>query len=167
MQAATLVLNSQEVTQKIERIAREIYENNFEESEIIIVGIADRGYLLAERISGILENISPLQVTLIRLKLDKDNPLGHPIEMDLTAEGAKGKVILLVDDVLNTGKTLVYGVKHLLDFPLKMLKTVILVNRRHRLYPIRADYMGLTLSTTMQEHISVEFKGQDAAVYLR
>ena len=74
--------------------------------------------------------------------------------------------MLLVDDVLNSGKTLIYGAKYLLDYPLKSLKTVILVNRRHRLYPIRADYVGLTLSTTMQEHIEVRFEGKEAEVYL-
>lgn len=159
----TLILTDTQVRQKVERIAHEINEYNYDEQEIILVGIANRGYLLAERLQTILTAIADFDVRLAKLTLDKDEPLEHPIDLTLDVSELDGKVVLLVDDVLNTGRALIYGVHHLISRPVKMLKTVILVNRRHRRYPIRADYVGLTLATTMKEHIQVEFS-EDAGV---
>lgn len=152
--------------QKIERIAHEIHEYNYQQPEIVLVGIADRGYLLAEMLHKLLTNIADFEVTLARLELDKDEPLKSSATLSIDEAQLDGKVVLLVDDVLNTGKALIYGAYHLLQRPLNMLKTVILVNRRHRKYPIRADYVGLTLATTMKEHIQVEFEGDNVQVFL-
>ena len=163
----TLILDHNKVKQKIVRIAHEIYETNFEEKELILVGIVDRGLLLAQRISSVLQEISDINIRLFSLEMNKDNPLDSPPNLQLSAADVKDKVVILVDDVLNSGRTLIYGAKPILELPVKRLTTVVLVNRRHRKFPIRADYVGTTLATTMQEHISVVLGngGQDA-VYL-
>lgn len=163
----TLILNNKQIQQKINRIAYEIYENNYDEKEIIIAGIATNGYLLAKRIADVLKTISPLNTKLIEIALDKKDPLSKEIKISLTDKELKNKVIILVDDVLNSGKTLIFGAKPFLNSPIKRLTTAILVDRGHNRYPIKADFVGLSLSTTLQEHITVELdkKGKEV-VYL-
>ena len=163
----TLILNSKQIQQKINRIAYEIYENNYDEKEIIIAGIADNGYFFAKRIAEVLKKISPLQVKLISIQIDKANPLSEDIKINLADKELKNKVIVLVDDVLNSGKTLIFGAKPFLTTPVKRLITAVLVDRGHNRYPIKADFVGLSLSTTLREHITVEIEkiGKEA-VYL-
>ena len=163
----TLILNSKQIQQKINRIAYEIYENNYDEKELIIAGIASNGYLLAKRIAEVLNNISPIKTRLLEIVLDKKNPLSKEIKIALSDKELKNKVIILVDDVLNSGKTLIFGAKPFLNSPVKRLTTAILVDRGHNRYPIKADFVGLSLSTTLQEHITVELekKGKEV-VYL-
>lgn len=163
----TQVLNSKQIQQKINRIAYEIYENNYDEKEIIIAGIAGNGYLLADRIDGVLKNISPIKTKLIEIIIDKEDPISSKIEIAVSEKELKNKVIILVDDVLNSGKTLIFGAKPFLTSPVKRLTTVVLVDRGHNRYPIKADFVGVSLSTTLQEHITVEInkKGKEA-VYL-
>jgi pyrimidine operon attenuation protein / uracil phosphoribosyltransferase len=163
----TLILNSKQIQQKINRIAYEIYENNYDEKEIIIAGIADNGYFLAKRLADVLKKIAPLEVNLLSIKLDKKNPLAEEIKINLSDKELKNKVIVLVDDVLNSGKTLMFGAKPFLTTPVKRLITAVLVDRGHNRYPIKADYVGLSLSTTLREHITVEIeKVGKEAVYL-
>jgi pyrimidine operon attenuation protein / uracil phosphoribosyltransferase len=164
----TLVLDSKQIEQRINRIAYELYENNYEEKNIIMAGIAPNGYLLAQRIAKVLESISPIKVKLAKLEINKDNPLDEEIRTDLKTSDTRKKVIVLVDDVLNSGKTLIYGARLFLEAPVKRLTTVVLVDRNHTRYPVKADFSGISLSTTMQEHISVELspKGKEA-VYLQ
>lgn len=161
-----IILNHHQVEQKLNRIAHEIHENHFEDKELIIVGIANRGFILAERIFKLLEKISSLDLKLVKLNIDKKHPQKSIDKDQLEQAQLSKKVVLLVDDVLNSGKTLAFGAKHILDYPVKRLCTVVMVNRRHRLYPVRADYVGLTLSTTLKEHISVELSNKKDAVYL-
>lgn len=163
----TLILTSKQIQQKINRIAYEIYENNYDEKEIIIAGIADNGYLLAKRIADVLKKIAGMEIRLISIKIDKQNPLSDEIKIDLTEKELKNKVIVLVDDVLNSGKTLMFGAKPFLNTPVKRLITAVLVDRGHNRYPIKADFVGLSLSTTLREHITVEIdKAGKEAVYL-
>jgi len=164
--AKTLILNSKQIEQKINRIAYEIYENNYNEKDIIVAGIAGNGYLLAEKINSVIKKISPLKTTLIEIKIDKENPMSKEIKIALSEKELKNKVIILVDDVLNSGKTLIFGAKPFLSTPIKRLTTAILVDRGHNRYPIKADVVGLSLSTTLQEHITVELKKGKEAVYL-
>ena len=163
----TLILTNKQIEQKINRIAYQIYENNYDEKEIIIAGIAPNGYLLSKRIADALQSISPIKTTLIEIVIDKEDPLSAEIKISLTDKELKNKVIVLVDDVLNSGKTLIFGAKPFLSSPVKRLTTAVLVDRGHNRYPIKADFVGLSLSTTLQEHITVELnkKGNDA-VYL-
>ncbi len=163
----TLILNSKQIQQKINRIAYEIYENNYDEKEIIIAGIANNGFILAKQIVKVLQKISPIKTKLIEIVIDKKNPLATEINLALSEKELKNKVIILVDDVLNSGRTLIFGAKPFLTAQLKRLTTVVLVDRGHNRYPIKADFVGLSLSTTLQEHITVEIniKGKEA-VYL-
>src|ERR1700749_3548079 len=111
----TLILNSKQIEQKINRIAYELYENNYDEKEIIIAGIADNGYILAKRIADVLQKISPIKTELIEITINKENPLVDEIKTTLTDKELKNKVIVLVDDVLNSGKTLIFGAKPFLS----------------------------------------------------
>jgi pyrimidine operon attenuation protein/uracil phosphoribosyltransferase len=163
----TLVLTSKQIEQKINRIAYQIYENNYDEKELLIAGIVGNGFLLAKRLAAVLGKISPIKVTTLEVVLDKAKPLASEIQVTVTERELKNKVVVLVDDVLNSGKTMIFGAKPFLSAPLKRLNTAVLVDRGHNLYPIKADFVGLSLSTTLQEHISVEIskKGTEA-VYL-
>lgn len=163
----TVVLNARQIEQKINRIAYEIYENNYEEKEMIVAGIADTGYRLAERIEKMLKKISGIKISLIKIRVNKENPLEIKEKTEINVKDTSGKVVILVDDVLNSGKTLMYGARLFLDAPVKKLSTVVLVDRSHTRFPIKADYTGLSLSTTMQEHITVILEGKEKdAVYL-
>jgi pyrimidine operon attenuation protein / uracil phosphoribosyltransferase len=162
----TLILNSKQIEQKINRIAFQIYENNYGEKEIIVAGISDNGYLFAKRIVDVLQKISPIKAKLIEIKIHKENPAASEIKISLTDKELKNKVIILVDDVLNSGRTLIFGAKPFLISPVKRLTTAVLVDRGHNRYPIKADFVGLSLSTTLQEHITVELKKGKESVYL-
>lgn len=166
MSSKTLILNNEQVSQKINRIAYQIFEDNHIEKEIIVVGIAKKGYLFAEKLVEQLNKISNIKITLAKLTLEKDTPTQKQANLDVDTQLLDDKVVILVDDVLNTGKALIYGVKYLLDFPLKKMSTAILVDRNHKKYPIGTHYVGLSLSTTLQNHISVEFKGNKMSAYL-
>lgn len=163
----TLILNSKQIEQKINRLAYEIVENNYTEKEIIIAGISKNGYLFAKRLNTVLQKISSIKTQLIEIVIDKENPLSKEIKISLSEKELKNKVVILADDVLNSGKTLIFGAKPFLVSPLKRLTTVVLVDRGHNRYPIKADFVGLSLSTTLQEHITVELdvKGKEV-VYL-
>lgn len=162
----TLILNSKQIEQKINRIAYEIYENNHDEKTIIIAGISDNGYIFAKRISDVVQKISPIKTQLIEIKINKENPVASEIKISLTDKELKNKVIILIDDVLNSGKTLIFGAKPFLIAPVKRLTTAVLVDRGHNRYPIKADFVGLSLSTTLQEHITVDLKKGKETVYL-
>ncbi|OUV76111.1 MAG: phosphoribosyltransferase [Flavobacteriales bacterium TMED123] len=160
----TLVLNKRQLAQKIDRLAWQIYEQNYKEKEIIIAGIANNGVLIAKRIAEKLAEITNVKLTLAIIKLDKVNPY-NDIEVDINEKDYKDKVLILVDDVLNSGKTLMYGAKYFLSVPLKKLSTIVLVDRNHNRFPIKADFVGLSLSTTLKEHIYVELE-ENVGVYL-
>lgn len=161
----TLLLNNHQISQRISRIAYQIYEDNADENEIIIVGIWHNGSILAEKIFNAVKNICDIKLKLVELKIDKQHQVGNEVTLSCEMEELAGKSIVLVDDVLNSGKTLIYSMKALLRIDTKKIRTVLLVDRDHRRYPIMTDFVGMTLSTTFQEHVSVEF-GKEDAVYL-
>lgn len=158
------ILDHTAIQHKIKRIAFQIYESNVNEEEIILAGIANNGYKFAERLADVLSEISPIKTTLCKVTMDKKNPLGT-VETSMSQEEYKDKSVILIDDVLNSGTTLVYGVKHFLNVPLKRFKTAVLVNRNHKKYPVKADFKGISLSTSLNESVKVTFrKGNDTAV---
>lgn len=160
-----IILDHQEIEHKIKRIAYQIYETFSEEEEIVIAGIANNGYQFAEKIGVVLQSISSLKVALCEVKIDKENPFS-PITTSLPKEGYSNKGLVLVDDVLNSGTTLVYGVKHFLEVPLKKFKTAVLVDRNHKKYPVKADFKGISLSTSSKEHVHVVFEDNNNHAYL-
>lgn len=164
-QERTLILNHLQIEQRLIRMAWEIYENHHDEKEIVIAGIMNRGFLVAKRVSVLLAKITDLKITLAEIHLEKRNPMDAEIGLSISEEDYSEKTVIIVDDVLNSGRTLIYGAKHFLTTPLKSLDILVLVDRGHNRFPIQATYVGLKLSTTLQEHVSVEF-GDTDAVYL-
>ncbi len=160
------ILDSTLLDKKIKRLAWEIFENNSNEKEIVFVGIAERGLNLAQRLVKYLDGISKIKSTVLNLKLDKDNPYKKQAVLDADVTDFADKVVILCDDVLNSGKTLMYASKHFLDVPLKNLSIVVLVNRDHNRYPIKANYVGISLATTLQEYIKVSLDKSDQGIYL-
>ena len=160
-----IILNNTQIHQKIKRIAYQIYEVNHQENEVVIAGIANNGYLLAEKIVEELKSISDLNITLCKVSINKKNPL-EEITTDIAVEDYINKPLVLVDDVLHSGTTLIYAVKHFLGVPLKKFKTAVLVNRNHKKYPIKADFKGISLSTSIKEHVVVEFNNNEIIAFL-
>ncbi len=159
------VLDLQGIQFRIKRMAYEIWEKYSHTSQIYLVGIEDTGLILAQRLQTALEEISPLNVILVPLKLNKKNPLED--SSVVFAEDLSQKNVVLVDDVANSGKTLAFAMKHLLTVDPERLTIAVLVDRKHKNYPIQPDIIGLSLSTTIQEHITVvEREGKIEEVYL-
>jgi pyrimidine operon attenuation protein/uracil phosphoribosyltransferase len=160
-----IILNHNQINNKLKRIAYQIYESNFNESEIILAGIAHRGFDLALLLKDILETISPLKVILCEVIINKKSPL-ETIKTSIPENEYSNKSIILVDDVLNSGTTLIYGVKHFLNVPLKRFKTAVLVNRNHKKFPVKADFKGISLSTSLNELVKVDLIKNDFKAYL-
>lgn len=159
------ILGHDEIQHKIKRMAYQIYETFVDEDEIIIAGIANGGLDLAKKILKEFTTISDIKVVLCEVKMNKDNLL-HPVTTSLTPDQYQDKSLVLVDDVLNSGGTLIYAAKHFLDVPLKKFKTAVLVDRNHKRYPVKADFKGISLSTSLQEHVEVILDGKISGVYL-
>jgi len=160
----TLLLNKTQIAQRVDRIAFQIYEDNVSNGgEVVIIGIHGNGYTLAQRLQLKLQDICDLKARLVRLRIDKQNPVDKIAELDCEIQELAGKSIVLVDDVLNSGKTLIYSMKAILKADTLKIRTVLMVDRDHRRYPIMADFVGMTLSTTFQEHVSLEFGDAEGA----
>ena len=161
-----IILNHQEINHKIRRIAYQIYENNVNETEVILAGIDANGYILAKKLKATLDEISDLNSVLCKVVIDKKNPL-NPITTTVAPSDYSNKSIVLIDDVLNSGSTLIYGVKHFLDVPVTQFKTAVLVNRNHNKYPVKADFKGISLSTSLNEHVEVILTGKVFEAFLK
>ena len=151
------ILSHDQILHKIKRIAYQVYECNVNEKEVIIAGIGNNGFIFAKKLKSVLEEISSINPTLCQVIIDKKHPQ-NPITTSIPEEDYKNKSVILVDDVLNSGTTLIYSVKHFLNVPLKQFKTAVLINRNHKKYPVKADFKGISLSTSINEHISVKFE---------
>lgn len=154
--ARNYILDEGTVARKLQRIAYEIIENNLDEKEIILAGVKDNGSTIARNIQQLLKAISDIRTELIEISLDKKAPKEVTLSkyMDFT-----NKVIVVVDDVANSGKTMLYAIKPFLAYLPKKIQTLALVERTHKIYPVTSDYVGLSVSTTLQEHIFVEVEG--------
>ena len=160
-----IILTHKEIAHKTKRIAYQIFETFVNEEEVILAGIANNGYLFAQKIAAKLALISDLKVTLCEVKINKQNPQS-PVTTSIPSAEYQNKALVLIDDVLSTGTTLIYGVKHFLEVPLSKFKTAVLVDRNHKKYPVKADFKGISLSTSLQEHIQVVFEEDNSYAYL-
>jgi len=159
------ILEQDQIDKIIKRIAYQILENNSEELEIFLIGIKNNGYILAELIYHQLKQISNLNIILYSIQINKKDPLKR-IEHNFDLKKMKNKSIVLIDDVLNSGRTLLYGVKFLLDIPLSNFNTAVLIDRNHKKYPIKIDFKGISLSTSIEENVSVVFEKNNAFVII-
>lgn len=157
VQTRTAILDEGAVQRKIKRMALEIAEQNAGEKELIIAGIIGNGEIVAKCIAKELINISAIQVHVVTIQLDKKQLSEVSIEPSLNI---KDKLVLIVDDVANTGKTMFYALKPFLNSSPKRIQTLALVERSHKEFPVQTDYKGLSISTTLQENIIVETEGE-------
>ena len=160
------ILNTNQIKKIVKRIAYQIHENNLEYPEIILIGVHKNGYTLAEKINKELKQISKSNIKLVSIKINKKNPL-EEIELDCKKEYLKNKVIVLVDDVLHTGKTLIYCVKNLLEITPKNFNTVVLIDRNHKKFPIKVDFKGISLSTFISDHVEVVFEDNNSYAFIK
>lgn len=165
--AKVLILNKDQIAQKINRIAYQILEDNLDEKEVVIAGMGERGFILAKRIEFVLRKIASFSIQSVQLNVETKK---NSVQVNLNAEGEKFKnsIIILVDDVLNSGRTLAYGFSAFLNEPHKKIRTVVLVDRSHKVFPIATDFVGLNLATVLKEHVEVvlDIEGEDDGVYL-
>ena len=152
------ILSKEVVEKKLRRMAFEILENNIDEKEIILAGIRESGSVVAKVIQKMLGEISAIKTELITITLDKNEPTNVSLNKSFDFNG---KVIIVIDDVSNSGKTLLYALKPFIVSHPKKIQTLVLVERTHTSFPVRPDYVGLSIATTLQEHIFVEVRGED------
>lgn len=152
------ILDHKKVLQKIKRLAIEILEHNYEESELILIGINNRGMQIALLLMEELKRLKTPPVVLSRIRLNPAAPLASDIQLEMPLEDLDGKVIIIVDDVANTGRTMFYACKPLMSILPKKIETAVLVDRQHKSFPVKVDYVGLSLATTLKENIDVEIQ---------
>ncbi len=151
------ILNNEDIAQKTRRMAYQVVENNYDEEELVLIGVKPNGMEYAEQLKKEIENIGSIKVTLLSLSLNKKSPLQEEINLNLGKKTLDNKAVVIVDDVANTGKTLYYALKPVMEFSPRKVQVAVLVDRQHKLFPVSPDFVGLSLSTTLQEHILVEF----------
>jgi len=159
-----LILDKERISYKLQRMAYEVWEHNSSEQEIVLIGIDGGGKILADNLAAILKKISPLRVVVSSIEVNKKKPLSSAITFN---EDLTGRAVVLVDDVVNSGKTMIYSLHSILSYDIKKLMVAVLVDRKHKSFPIASDIVGHTVATTLQEHIEVETAGDEIiAVYL-
>jgi pyrimidine operon attenuation protein/uracil phosphoribosyltransferase len=154
--AKNYILDQVTASRKLQRMAYEIIENNLDEKEILLVGVRENGSVIAENIQQLLQQISLIKPVLIHLSLDKRMPGEITLSEHLDFNN---KVIIIIDDVANSGKTMLYAIKPFLAFHPKKIQTLVMVERTHKAFPVNSDYVGISVGTTLQDHIYVEVDG--------
>tara|TARA_B100001057_G_scaffold174062_1_gene174790 strand:- start:572 stop:1075 length:504 start_codon:yes stop_codon:yes gene_type:complete len=165
LKTENLIFDERKIEYCTKRIAYQIFESNINSEEIFLVGIADNGYVFAEKLEKILTDISHIKIKTLKLEMDKKKP-GNKISLDFKVENLENKSIVVIDDVLNTGLVLAHALKYLLIIHVKQIKIAVLVNREHNKFPIKADFKGISLSTSVNETIKVHLDGKQKGIYL-
>lgn len=158
VQTKNCVLNKEAINRKLKRMALEVAERNSGENELLIAGIKGNGEIVAKNLIKELNQFSLFKIQQTIIELNKKNPLDASFNDKIDLEN---KTIIIVDDVANTGKTMLYALKPFLNSHPKKIQTLVLVERSHKLFPIQTDYAGLSITTTLQEHIAVETEGDE------
>jgi pyrimidine operon attenuation protein / uracil phosphoribosyltransferase len=160
-----LILDKERINWKLQRMAYQIWEHNSHETSVTLIGVEGSGLAVANALATHLKKISALDVKVSSIKMNKRQPVQDNIQV---REDLTGRSVILVDDVANSGKTLLYALRPLLNFELKKIMIAVLVDRRHKSYPVSADIVGYSVATTLQEHIEVETEGNEIiAAYLQ
>ncbi len=150
------ILNNQQISEKADRIAYQILENNHKNKSVIFLGINNNGYRFAELLKAKYDNITEQESKIGHIRINAANPLESEIELDIELKTLNKKAVIIVDDVANTGRTIFYATKPLMDYLPKKIEAAVLVDRTHKLFPIKVDYVGLSLATTLKENIVVD-----------
>lgn len=160
------LLDAQKIKQKTQRIAIEILENNSNEDEIILAGINNNGMAFAKMLFTAMSKVTIVEPKIImtKISLNPVNPVSEQVTVGLPLADLKGKVVILVDDVANTGRTLQYAMKPMLDILPKKIQLAVLVDRMHKSFPVAANYVGIALATTLKEHIDVQIRDIEPAL---
>ncbi|MFT4660159.1 MAG: pyrimidine operon attenuation protein/uracil phosphoribosyltransferase [Patiriisocius sp.] len=166
MNKRTIVLDNIRINRIIQRFAHQLIEDFYNEKSLVIIGISGRGKILAERISEELSKCSSIKVQTGHITINKENPYEKEPSLSFDEKSLHNKVVILIDDVLNSGRTLMHSLCHIMKSQVKQVATIVLVDRIHRQFPVKADYVGLTLSTNLKEHVSVEFNKNNDMAYL-
>lgn len=161
-----LILDDKQIDQRILRIAYQIYENNVKEKKIILAGVSDNGIVFANLIKDELEAISNLELIAVRVDINKKAPFKDDIFVDIDNKEMSQTAVILIDDVLNSGKTAAYALKAFLNTNIKKIELAVMVNRSHKSFPIYPKYAGYELATSITEHVEVILKGKEKGVYL-
>ncbi len=158
MASKNIILSAESAAKKMQRMAYEIVEHNIGEKQLILAGIKESGLIIAYKIKGFLQNIFHEEIIVIEISLDKKDPKKISIPDEINFDD---KVIIVTDDVANTGKTMLYAIKPFLNFYPKKIQTLVLVARSHSEFPVSPDYVGLSVSTALDEKIIVETKDEE------
>ncbi len=159
------ILDKNQIQAKLQRMAYQLWEHNSNETAVTLVGIEGSGLTLANCLAAKLRAISPLEVEVLSVTVNKKKPLSKPITI---SQDLKGKSVVLVDDVANSGKTLLYALRPILDYETRKIQIAVLVDRKHKAFPVSPDIVGHSVATTIQEHIEVETEGEEVtAAYLK
>lgn len=160
------ILSKKDIEKKINRLAFQLLENCFEEKTLFLGGIIGNGIILANRIAKIIQDNSDLNVVVFDITINKSEPWSEKTVLSANKEDLKNGYIVLIDDVLNSGKTMQYALVEILQFPTKAIKTLTLVDRTHRRFPIKANFVGLSLSTTLKDRVEVILSENEEKAYL-
>lgn len=155
------VLDHNQISHKISRLAYEILESNIDEDAILLAGINNNGYKFAEIVCSKLQQISNKKIIIYRIRLNPADPLGSKITINDYDHFEKHPNVIIVDDVANTGRTIFYACKVFMDILMRKVEVAVLVDRKHKLFPIKVDYVGLSLATTVQEKIDAKIDDQN------
>jgi pyrimidine operon attenuation protein/uracil phosphoribosyltransferase len=157
MSEKNYILSKEGSEQKLHRMALELAEHlNGDTAQVILIGIRNSGKVIAEKIAALLKNDVPNSIKVISVIMDKTHPTTVELSEKINLDNLH---VVITDDVTNSGKTLLYALKPLLEFHPKSIQTLVLVERMHKLFPVKPDYVGLSVATTLQEHIQVEVEG--------
>ncbi|PIB36538.1 hypothetical protein BFP72_14585 [Reichenbachiella sp. 5M10] len=161
-----LILDAAQIDQRIIRMAYQIYEHHLDEKHLILAGVSDNGHDFAKLLEKELKKISTLTLTVGKVDINKEAPFSEEIALDLDDKQLVKKSVILIDDVLNSGKTAAFALKALLTVNVKKIEVAVMVNRSHKSFPIYPKYTGYELTTTISEHVTVHFLGKEKGVYL-
>ena len=154
--ATNSILSAEDITRKIRRMAFEVAERNADCDSLVVAGVAGNGVVVANAVIKELQQINECPIEFLTISINKDNPLETSLDKELDFDN---RTIIVVDDVANSGRILLYALKHFLLYQPKSIQTLVLIERSHKLFPIQSDYVGLSLATTLQEHITVKTEG--------
>ena len=155
-----MILNKETADKKLRRMALEVAERNFDNDFLVLIGIRENGIHIARKIAAYLQPVFTGKIQVVELWLDKKNPGEIKLSEDINFND---KSILLIDDVANSGRTMLYALKPLLQHKPKQIETLALVERTHKKFPIAVYYIGLSISTSLQEHIIVDVENGEIA----